>query len=43
MEKIALQLSIDSILAQVKSAFEGFFNGAMDIVSKISESITSLF
>jgi len=43
MEKIALQLSIDSILDQASIAFEGLFNGAMEMVGKISESITSLF
>jgi len=43
MEKIALQLSIDSILDQANSAFEGLFNGAMDMIGKISESIASLF
>jgi len=43
MEIITLQLSIDSILAQANSAFEGLLNGAMDMVSKITESMTSMF
>jgi len=43
MEKIALQLSIDSILEQANSAFEGLYNGAMNMIGSISESITSLF
>ncbi len=43
MEITTLQLSIDSILAEANSAFEGLFNGAMDMVGKITESMTSLF
>ena len=43
MEIITLQLSIDSILAQANSAFEGLLGGAMDMVSTITESMTSLF
>ncbi len=43
MEKIALDLSIDSILAQANSAFEGLLSGTMDMVSKMTESISSLF
>ncbi len=43
MEIITLQLSIDSILAQANSAFEGLLGGAMDMISKITESMTSLF
>ncbi len=43
MEIMSLQLSIDSILAQANSAFEGLLGGAMDMVSKITESMTSLF
>ncbi len=43
MEITTLQLSIDSILSQANSAFEGLLGGAMDMVSKITESMTSLF
>jgi len=43
MEKIALELSIDSILSQANSAFEGLLSGTMDMVSKMTESISSLF
>jgi hypothetical protein len=43
MEFMTLELSIDSILAQANSAFEGLLGGAMDMVSKITESMTSMF
>jgi len=42
MEKITLQLTIDGILAQANSAFEGLLSGTMDMVSKITESIGSV-
>ncbi len=43
MEFMTLELSIDSILAQANSAFEGLLGGAMDMVGKITESMTSIF
>ena len=43
MEKIALDLSIDSILSQANNAFEGLLSGTMDMISKMTESISSLF
>ena len=42
MEKIVLQLTIDSIMNQANSAFSNLFNGAMDMVNKISESMGSI-
>ena len=43
MEKITLELTIDGILAEANSAFEGLLSGTMDMVSKMTESISSLF
>ncbi len=42
MEKIALQMTIDSILNQANSVFSNLFNGAMDMVSQITETIGSV-
>ena len=43
MEKASLQLTIDSILNQANTAFEGLLNGTMEMVSQMTESISSLF
>ena len=43
MEFMTLELSIDSILAQANSAFEGLLDGTMEMVGKITESMTSMF
>ena len=43
MEKISLDLSIDSIMSQANAAFEGLLNGTMEMVSKMTESISSIF
>jgi len=43
MQKIVLELTIDSILSQANTAFEGLLGGAMDMVGKITESMTSMF
>ncbi len=42
MENVALQLTIDSILDQANSVFSNLFNGAMDMVSAITETIGSV-
>ena len=42
MEKIALDLTIDSIMNQANNVFSNLFNGAMDMVNKITESIGSV-
>ena len=42
MEKITLQLTVDGILAQANSAFEGLLSGTMDMVNKITETIGSV-
>jgi len=36
MEKIVLELTVDSILSQVNTAFEGLLGGAMEMVGKIT-------
>ena len=43
MEKFALDLSIDGILSQANTAFEGILSGTMEMVSKMTESISSMF
>jgi hypothetical protein len=42
MEKIVLQMTIDSILSQANTVFGDLFNGAMDMVGKITETIGSV-
>lgn len=42
MEKITLELTIDGILSQANSAFEGLLSGTMDMVSKLTETIGSV-
>ena len=43
MDKIALQLSMDSILDQANNAFQGLFDGAMDMLNGLTQSVSSLF
>ena len=42
MEKMVLQMTIDSILSQANAVFGDLFNGAMDMVSKITETVGSV-
>lgn len=42
MEKIALQMTVDSILSQANAVFGDLLNGAMDMVGKITETIGSV-
>ena len=43
MEKFALELSMDSIMSQASNAFQGLFDGAMNVLNGISEGMSSLF
>ena len=42
MEKFVSQLTIDGILSQANQVFGDLFNGAMDMVSKITETVGSV-
>ena len=42
MEKFVNQLTIDGILNQANQVFGDLFNGAMDMVGKLTETIGSI-
>jgi len=42
MEKFVSQLTVDGILNQANQVFGDLFNGAMDMVDKLTETIGSV-